>query len=220
MPPLLSPFVSEGDSDNKSSVGSNESHLFPDNNSEGDDADMWADHPTTRNPNSNSNRISTRNSSENLPRGQPDYLPKDNPAAVPSPTTCPSGNTIPPISPTTPPINHPATPVPPELPDRFGHGSYGKSWILRKKGTYYCSNGSQQVPSGIKEPFLCKKKLKHRQRMAKRRNEGDQMLLSMEDKEIPTVEQLLACPLSRFIHFVANNCGYAGSRTELIANWV
>ena len=46
------------------------------------------------------------------------------------------------------------------------------------------------------------------------------MFLSMEDNEIPTVEQLLACPLSHFIHFAANKYGDAGSRKELIANWV
>jgi len=54
--------------------------------------------------------------------------------------------------------------------------------------------------------------------MIKYKNEGDKMLLSMEDTDIPTVEQLLACPVSRFIQFAANNYGYAGSRKELIAN--
>jgi len=46
------------------------------------------------------------------------------------------------------------------------------------------------------------------------------MLLAMDDNEVPTVEQLLACPISRFIQFAANDCGYEGSRKELIANWV
>jgi hypothetical protein len=30
----------------------------------------------------------------------------------------------------------------------------------------------------------------------------------------------MACPLSKYIHFAANDCGYTGSRYELIANWV
>ena len=46
------------------------------------------------------------------------------------------------------------------------------------------------------------------------------MLMAMDDNEVPTVEQLLVCPISRFIQFAANDCGYAGSRKELIANWV
>jgi hypothetical protein len=38
--------------------------------------------------------------------------------------------------------------------------------------------------------------------------------------EIPTVEALMACPLSRFIHFSANKCGYKGTRYKLVANWM
>jgi hypothetical protein len=38
--------------------------------------------------------------------------------------------------------------------------------------------------------------------------------------EVPTVEALMACPLSCFIHFAANDCGYSGSHYDLIANWV
>eukprot|EP00956_Cyclotella_meneghiniana_P016588 scaffold26237_cov49-Cyclotella_meneghiniana.AAC.1 len=38
--------------------------------------------------------------------------------------------------------------------------------------------------------------------------------------EVPTIEALMACPLSKFIHFAANDCGYSGSRYDLIANWV
>jgi hypothetical protein len=34
------------------------------------------------------------------------------------------------------------------------------------------------------------------------------------------VEALMSCPLSKFIHFAANDCGYNGTRFELIANWV
>jgi hypothetical protein len=40
------------------------------------------------------------------------------------------------------------------------------------------------------------------------------------EMEIPTVEGLMACPLSKFIHFAANDCGYKGTRCELNANWV
>ena len=30
----------------------------------------------------------------------------------------------------------------------------------------------------------------------------------------------MASPLSNFIHFAANDCGYSGTRYDLIANWV
>ena len=38
--------------------------------------------------------------------------------------------------------------------------------------------------------------------------------------EVPLVEALMACPISKFIHFAANDCGYNGTRYDLIANWV
>ena len=48
---------------------------------------------------------------------------------------------------------------------------------------------------------------------------ADELMLSAEI-EVPTVEALMACPLSRFIHFATNDCGYSGMRYDLIANWV
>ena len=39
------------------------------------------------------------------------------------------------------------------------------------------------------------------------------------DFEVPTVEALMACPISCFIHFAANECGYSGTRYELVSNW-
>ena len=40
------------------------------------------------------------------------------------------------------------------------------------------------------------------------------------EMEIITVEALMVCPLSQYIHFSANECGYKGTCFELIANWV
>jgi hypothetical protein len=40
--------------------------------------------------------------------------------------------------------------------------------------------------------------------MAKRRQQANAMILQSE-MEIPTVEALMACPLSRFIHFATND---------------
>ena len=46
------------------------------------------------------------------------------------------------------------------------------------------------------------------------------MVLAMDNNEVPTVEQLLGCPISRFIQFATNDCGYEGSCKELIANYI
>ena len=55
--------------------------------------------------------------------------------------------------------------------------------------------------------------------MTKRCQESDAMLLHSK-LEVPSVEALMACPLSKYIHFTANKCNYRGSRYELIANLV
>ena len=46
------------------------------------------------------------------------------------------------------------------------------------------------------------------------------MIDRAEMEEAPSVEPLMASLLLRFIHFAANDCGYSGTRYELIANWV
>ena len=116
----------------------------------------------------------------------------------------------------------PTFPIPPQPPDNLGRTSDGRSRRLRNKGKrgYYCSLGDRQIPANVRRANLSSKKVKYRQRLAKRRDIGDKMLLAMDDNEVPTVEQLLACPISRFIQFAAKDCGYEGSRKELIANWV
>ena len=37
---------------------------------------------------------------------------------------------------------------------------------------------------------------------------------------MPFVESLLVSPLSKFTHFAANDCGYAGTKNKLLTNWV
>jgi len=66
---------------------------------------------------------------------------------------------------------------------------------------------------------IAPKRERYKQRVAKRRRKADELMLQSEI-EVPTVEALMACPLSKFIHFAANDCGYTGSRYDLIANWV
>ena len=87
-----------------------------------------------------------------------------------------------------------------------------------RPSSYKCHLGEKQIPPGVRR--LSTKKLRYRKRMALRRREGDDMLLRAEGEQVPSVETLMASPLSNFIHFAANDCGYSGTRLELIANWI
>jgi hypothetical protein len=83
--------------------------------------------------------------------------------------------------------------------------------------------GTKQVPPGVRRAFYLRrtsrKRKQYKQRIAKRCRKADELMLQSEI-EVPTVEALVACPLSKFIHFAANDCGYTGSHYDLIANWV
>ena len=51
--------------------------------------------------------------------------------------------------------------------------------------------------------------------------ESDHMLHAIKPKQdVPTVGGQLDSPLSCFISFAANSCGYSGTTQELIVNWV
>ena len=51
--------------------------------------------------------------------------------------------------------------------------------------------------------------------------ETDHMLNAIEMRQnVPTVEELLNSPLSCFISFAANSCGYSSTTQELIVNWI
>jgi hypothetical protein len=50
---------------------------------------------------------------------------------------------------------------------------------------------------------------------------GDMALMSLRlDKTIPTVADLLASPLEKYITLAANGCGYSGTAKELIVSYV
>ena len=67
---------------------------------------------------------------------------------------------------------------------------------------------------------LSVKRICYCKRLATRKQVGNKMFRRAKMEEVPTVETLMASPLSKFIHFAANDCGYARTRLELIANWV
>ena len=107
---------------------------------------------------------------------------------------------------------------PEEADSPLGRSADGKSRRLRK-----LHEVSVQVPPGVRRLLhlrrISRKRGEYRKRMAKRRQRADELMLQAEI-EVPSIEALMACPLSKFIHFAANDCGYTGTRYELIANWV
>jgi hypothetical protein len=112
--------------------------------------------------------------------------------------------------------------APEEVADiELGRSADGKSRRLRNK--YLCSIGEKQMPPGVHQALLSRKisrkRGEYQKRMAKRQEQADALMLQSE-MEIPTVEALMVCPLSRFIHFAANECGYKGTRYKLVADWV
>ena len=54
------------------------------------------------------------------------------------------------------------------------------------------------------------------------RIEGDKLLHKPEMTDVTgcTVEDIMSCPLSKYIHFAANDCGYSGSRLELVTTLI
>ncbi len=63
--------------------------------------------------------------------------------------------------------------------------------------------------------------MKYRQRKRYREEHGNHALNSMIlENDFPTIEDILNLPLSKFIHFATNSCGYSGTVCELIVNWV
>lgn len=75
----------------------------------------------------------------------------------------------------------------------------------------------RQIPIEVKR----QKSKKHPRsyKFARSQEIGAQQLRGMK-AECPAVEELLASPLSKFINFAANDCGYDGSVTTLVTNWV
>ena len=87
-----------------------------------------------------------------------------------------------------------------------------------QKRQYYVSLCAKPEPHAAR---LSRKKLKFRQRRRLRQKEGDMMLGRMQLHDtLPTVEDIMASPLSRFITLAANDCGYRGSTLELVTTWV
>ena len=75
----------------------------------------------------------------------------------------------------------------------------------------------RQVPVEVKR--YSGKKIRRQKKRARQNEIAEQQLRAMTFKT-PTLEELMASPLAKYIHFAANDSGYDGSFTELICNWV
>ena len=90
----------------------------------------------------------------------------------------------------------------------------------KRHNVFACSK-SQDMPVRAYKCAVARKRMKYRQRLKKRMEESDRILNAIELRDdVPTVQELLDSPLSRFISFAANSCGYKGTTQELIINWV
>ena len=66
-----------------------------------------------------------------------------------------------------------------------------------------------------------RQRLNYKQYRCSIKRSGDMALMSLTlDKTIPTVADLLASPLARYITLAANDCGYSGKAEELIVTYV
>ncbi len=86
-------------------------------------------------------------------------------------------------------------------------------WPSPSNQQFTCTFGHKQIP--ICAAKLYRKQLKSKQRYSLWNEIGDSMLNVMPIAP-PTIEELLASPLSKFITFAANDCGYSGSFTKII----
>ena len=89
--------------------------------------------------------------------------------------------------------------------------------IVFEREGYACSLGSEQLlPTTSCMPL---KKLKCRQKLAKRKEVGD-MSISVMAIDVSSVEEYIKRPLAKFKTFSENDFGYNGSTKDLIVNWV
>ena len=99
------------------------------------------------------------------------------------------------------------------------------------KVQFACTLGTKQVPPLVAK--MSRKRLKYKQRKRKLQEDGDMMLnaqnwgdmllqskTTSETQDLPSIDEFMKTPLSKFITFAANDCGYSGYTKELMVNWV
>ena len=192
------PVVEDSDSDEEDSVADDSSPV-PVIESEGD---LWADHPS----------VTTGPSTPGAPN--PAVIEDDSPAPANQPTRRLSQ-------------------VERLNADEYKESSRGSELGRTRSGRSKRVTVATQARAPTKVQSALRTKIKYKQRMRSRREIGDNMLsfaeteyrsmrdtVTVDDVDVPSVDYLKDCPFSRFIHFAANECGYAGTREDLVVNWV
>jgi hypothetical protein len=81
--------------------------------------------------------------------------------------------------------------------------------------------GHHDIPPMAQRKSKKWQRLNYKQNCMSFRRSGDMALMSlMLDKTIPTVADLLASLLARYITLAANDCGYSGTAEKLIVSYV
>jgi hypothetical protein len=81
--------------------------------------------------------------------------------------------------------------------------------------------GQQDIPPMAQKMSKKQQWLNYKQYRCSIRRSGDMALMSLTlDKTIPTVADLLASPLAKYITLAANDCRYSGNAKELIVTYV
>jgi hypothetical protein len=81
--------------------------------------------------------------------------------------------------------------------------------------------GHHDIPHMAQQMSKKWQRLNYKQYCMSLRRSGDMASMSLTlDKTIPTVADLLASPLARYITLAANDCGYSGTAEELIVSYV
>ena len=116
----------------------------------------------------------------------------------------------------------------------FGRGMDGCSCHLNDKPRpkYSFTLGDKQIPIAVRNELRISKKKRHQWKMDFHHRKGDAMLRAQSfnaiitnsvqesSDDLPSIDDIMKCPLSKFIHFDDNDCGYCGTRRKLVVNWI
>jgi len=86
---------------------------------------------------------------------------------------------------------------------------------------YALTFGAKQVPPQARIMSKKKARLKYKQYRRSLQSTGDRALQMMSlDESLPSISDLINSPLAKYITLAANDCGYGGTATELLVNYV
>lgn len=161
---------------------------------------------------------------ESSPRGAPSGMPTGSPRTAPRTPPTPEPNPSPRSEPSTPPEGA-TSPEGASTPPRRPMWERDEKNRLRRaaldRSIYVLLQGSKQQPANAYNLSKKRQRLNYKQFKRQMREDGDRLLNKVcKENDLPTVEDILNSPLSKFITLAANDCGYEGSTKELIVNWV